>query len=98
MNGCYSSVYVAPVGSPSKPSFMVEEPSPEVQRLMQQAKDYQRQMQRNDGSAQVKKSSRQARDHEVLGFICIVRSYRVATCYSRNRYFHYQQFFVIFVV
>ena len=55
MNGCYSSVYVAPVGSPSKPSFMVEEPSPEVQRLMQQAKDYQRQMQRNDGSAQVKK-------------------------------------------
>ena len=43
------------IGSPSKPSFMVEEPSPEVQRLMQQAKDYQRQMQRNDGSARVRK-------------------------------------------
>ena len=46
---------VAPVGSPAKPSFMVEEPSPEVQRLMQQAKDYQRQMQRSDGSAPVRK-------------------------------------------
>ena len=41
--------YPSTLASPSKPSFMMVEPTPEQQRLVQQAKDYQRQRMESTG-------------------------------------------------